>query len=476
MDVTRRWWATAALAVLLAVGAVVLQRPLLLAGTAILGGWLLARQARFGLAATRTAEALDVTIRPARESVFADEVVTVTARATLDEPARLPVEVAVTPPVGATGSEEDDLALSIPADERAATTTFSISFPVAGDHRFGQPSVTLTDPDGLFESHPQVDPGPTLTVEPRTPRNVHVGEGGEQVAGAFGEHATGKHGPGLVPSDLREYVAGDPADSIDWKATARLQEPHVRQYDVEVDLETALLLDHRASMAEGRAGRRKLDFGRAVALGYLSAAARDDEAVGLYAVGDEGLTERDPPDTGSGHYERLRVRIHDLDPTTGDQSGPDAGWPPGEARRAAQHLAGDDAAFTSVIRPFLGDREQYVSRIDGDPLYRAVRSQIRSLNGTAVTVLITDDSRPAEVREAVELATRGDDSVVAFLLPSVLFEPGGMADLDAAYERYVQFEEFRRELASLPRVSAFEVAPGDRIDALLAARGRREVA
>jgi len=62
-----------------------------------------------------------------------------------------------------------------------------------------------------------------------------------------------------------------------------------------------------------------------------------------------------------------------------------------------------------------------------------------------------------------------------FLTPSILFDPGGLVDLEAAYDRYVEFEEFRRDLARLPGVSAFEVGPGDRLDAVLATgRDRRE--
>jgi len=473
MEPTRRGWAAGALAGLLAVGAVLLDAPLLLAGTAGLAGWVLARQAQFALVAARTTEALAVTVTPTRDSVLADEAVTVPASVTLDEPTPVPVTVTLAPPVGATGVDDADRELVVPPGEREAHTTLALSFPVAGEHQFDAPAVTLTDPEGLFTSHPRVDDRPTVTVEPRTPRNLHVGEGGEQVAGAFGEHATGEQGPGLVPANLREYVPGDPADSIDWKATARMREPHVRQYDVEVDLETALVVDHRGPMADGRPGERKLDFGRAVALAYLDAATQARTAVGLYAVGDDGLTARDPPDTGTQQYAGVRTHLHDLVPTSDDRPGPRAGWPPGEARRAAQQLAGDTTGFATQLRPFLADRRQYVSRVGADPLYRTVDAELRSLGGPVVTVLVTDDSHPAEVREAVELASQDDDRVVAFLLPSVLFEPGGMADLDAAYDRYVDFEGFRRDLAALPRVSAFEVAPGDRIEALLASRNRR---
>jgi hypothetical protein len=97
------------------------------------------------------------------------------------------------------------------------------------------------------------------------------------------------------------------------------------------------------------------------------------------------------------------------------------------------------------------------------------------LDGAVWTVILTDDSRPERLREAITVARRGGNRVLVFLAPSVLFESGGLADLEAAYDRYVDFEELRRDLAGLPGVSAFEVGPGDRLDAVLATgRERRE--
>jgi len=54
----------------------------------------------------------------------------------------------------------------------------------------------------------------------------------------------------------------------------------------------------------------------------------------------------------------------------------------------------------------------------------------------------------------------------------VLYEPGGLADLERAYDRYLAFEEFRRELAKLDGVTALEVGPADRLSAVLEAGDR----
>jgi uncharacterized protein (DUF58 family) len=444
----------------------------LFGGSVGLAGWLLGRQTQFTRVATRTADNLTVRVRPTRESVVADESLRVTLTATLESPAEAPVTVAVEPPVGTTGWTEDDPTLTVPVGETEATTAFSVTCPVAGRHVFDRPLVTTEDSTGLFRSQLALGNTASVVVDPKTPDDIHVGEAGTAVAGAFGQHGTGDSGPGLTPADLREYVPGDPADSIDWKTTARLGRPHVTEYDVEVDLQVAIVVDHRSTMDDGPEGRTKLDYARQVALSYSAAAARDSEAVGLYAVGDGALTVRLPPDVGSDHYESIRRHLHELQPSTAARLGRDRYLTPGETRRTARRLAADDSKFSRGLLPFVENRDQHVADVDDDPLYGTVRSQVRQLAGTSVTVLVIDDSHPAEVREAVRLAREGDDYVVAFLLPSVLYEPGGLADLEAAHERYLEFEQFRRSLDGLPRVSAFEVAPEDRIQSLLGAQRR----
>lgn len=57
--------------------------------------------------------------------------------------------------------------------------------------------------------------------------------------------------------------------------------------------------------------------------------------------------------------------------------------------------------------------------------------------------------------------------MLVFLAPTVLFEEGGLSDVGNAYERYRDFERFRRQLARLDRVSAFEMGPGDRLTTIL---------
>lgn len=141
---------------------------------------------------------------------------------------------------------------------------------------------------GLLTETLRLGPARTLTVEPRGPRDVHVGEAGEPVAAAFGDHLVGRLGAGLTPMELREYVHGDAASRIDWKATARMNHPYVRKEEAETDRMTTLLLDARAAMDIGLPGETKLDDLREVALAVAAGAREHVDPLGLYVVGEAG--------------------------------------------------------------------------------------------------------------------------------------------------------------------------------------------
>ncbi|QSW98248.1 DUF58 domain-containing protein [Haloterrigena alkaliphila] len=491
---TRRLWAVAGLAVFLAAFAVVTARPLLLGGAGLVGSWIAVRQYRFYRTLEETVDGLTVEQSIARTGVRTNDTVPVTLSATLEAPSPLVVAVEAELPTGTAADEP--LALSLDASETGADRTIDVTWPVAGRHRFDEPTVTLTD--GHLRETVSLGSTPVVTVEPRGPRTIHVGEGGDRIATAYGEHETGRLGGGIEPAELREYVPGDTADRIDWKATARLATPHVREYEAESDRQTLLVVDHRESLATGRPGETELDYLREVALATAASARRLGDPVGLRTVGDEGVTFSLEPATTPAAYDRIRRRLLDLEPTVdpstpgGHVDGVDrdrrrfggstprtvGGFTAADARSKLSALGDETDAFASTLRPFYATREGYRERIESDPLYGAVRAAHRDRTGGRWTILFTDDSRPAEVRETVKLARGNGNSVLVLLAPTVLYEPGGLADVEDAYDRYVEFEELRRDLSRIPRVTALEVGPRDRLSAVLSggrvrARGGR---
>jgi len=404
-------------------------------------------------------------------------------------------------------------------------TIGTVGWPVAGAYEFDAPTVAVADPFGLFREAYAADASLTVSVRPRRPETVHLGKGGERVAAAFGEHTAGQTGPGIEPAELREYQPGDDVSRIDWKATARLVTPHVTEAEAETDRRTVLLLDRRATMAIGRDGVTPLAYLRHAALAIVESASDLGDPLGLSVVGDDGVTAAEPPRTMAGQYRSIAATIRELGPTDGPAdppttrsattaagasrtttppehgatataspaptatgtgadrarasarsdggavtSGTDAAY----ATRAGARLAGDDSQFARRLQPLLEDATPYLHRVESDPLFSAARTYLGRLQGTVWTVLITDDTRRGELRETVRLARRGNDHVLVILAPRTLFAADGLADLDAAYRQYSEFDEFRRELASMDRVEALELAPGDRVETIIERQGGRQ--
>jgi uncharacterized protein (DUF58 family) len=464
---TRRFWTIGCSAGILALLGVVATNSLLLVAGVGLALWLLANQVGFLLTARSLADG-DISIETRRDRVAVGEPVVVRLRAMLGD--ELPFGVTVSPNLPASANCIDGQpTITLDAGDRTAETTFEVAGSVVGDLSLGPARTTLRDAGGFFITTSDWNDPVRVEIRPRAPRNLHVGEGGNPLTSRYGEHNSGTTGAGLEPYEVREYAPGDQLARIDWKATARLGHPHIREFELTTTHETVLLIDHRATMGVGPEGETKLDYLRAVGLSFVNSAASFDDPLGLYAVGDGGATIARDPAAGIEGYDPVRGRIRDLEPTGGTRKGrkaADEPIAPSRARTLATRLDGE-TAFESTLRPYFEATAGYTRRLRDRPLFRTVQLAHARLREGSWTVILTDDSNPVEVREAVKFARRNDGQVLLFLAPSVLYEPRGLEDLDRAFERYLTFEKFRTSLARMDRVSAFEVAPGDRLDAII---------
>ena len=109
---------------------------------------------------------------------------------------------------------------------------------------------------------------------------------GRKVEGLLaGDFRSNLLGTGSELAMIRPYEAGDDVRRIDWNATARTGEPHVRVDLAERVLVTWLVLDTSPSMAFGTGDRRKADVaeGVAIAIGHL--ATRRGNRLGVVAFG-----------------------------------------------------------------------------------------------------------------------------------------------------------------------------------------------
>jgi uncharacterized protein (DUF58 family) len=86
----------------------------------------------------------------------------------------------------------------------------------------------------------------------------------------LGDYRTLFRGFGIDLADLREYQVNDDARAIDWNATARLQVPHVRQFNEDREVTAWFLVDLSGSVDFGAATVTK----RAMAVDFVGLVAR----------------------------------------------------------------------------------------------------------------------------------------------------------------------------------------------------------
>ena len=292
----------------------------------------------------------------------------------------------------------------------------------------------------------------------------------------MGEHKTGQQGTGIDPEEVREYVPGDSLRKIEWKATARLNRPHIREFESQVTLQTAVLMDLRSTMSTGNDGEIKLDYTRQVALSLLNYAHSRSEPFGLYTIDETGVTTALPPSMSRGQYRTIRSKLQEVEiPATAYSSRKSKSVErrsPIEANQVANRLHSDDSQFDSRLQPFFSQSQSYIPQAETNPLYEAAHTELTRLTEKTVINILTDDTDRNEVKETVKLMRQRNRPVSVFITPTILFEEKTVTNVEDAYERYQEFESFRQDLARLDGVQAFEVGPGDVLDKVLSAANR----
>jgi uncharacterized protein (DUF58 family) len=101
-----------------------------------------------------------------------------------------------------------------------------------------------------------------------------------------GLHRSPLHGVSVEFANYREYTPGDDLKRLDWRAYARSNRFHIKQYEEESDLRATIILDASASMRYGRESMTKFDYAATLAASLAMLLVRQRDAVGL-AVFDE---------------------------------------------------------------------------------------------------------------------------------------------------------------------------------------------
>jgi uncharacterized protein (DUF58 family) len=153
--------------------------------------------------------------------------------------------------------------------------------------------VSVADPLAPIRTAARPGPG-TLSTSSLRALELSVGR---RVDGLLaGDYRSAFAGIGSELWQVRPYQPGDDVRRIEWNATARTGEPHVRVELAERVLVSWLVVDASASMAFGTADRRKADVAEGVAIAVGYAATRRGNRLGVVSFGAEARC--DPPRQG----------------------------------------------------------------------------------------------------------------------------------------------------------------------------------
>jgi len=336
---TRRFWLTLAAIGCLVAGGGLLDAPLLLVGAVGLAGWLLAMQIAFVRAVSRLRNELTVSQSLERSRIRTDVETRYTLQASVDAAdGHLPLSIEATVPLAARMEEGRSPAITLDASMQSSSVAVPLTWETVGNHTIPGATVTVSDGTGLFTQSFTTASGPEITVESPSVGPIHIGQGGKRLLRGVGEHdARGRTG-GLSAEEIRKYVPGDALKYVDWKATARLDETHVRNYEAESNRSVVLVLDHRHTVGDGPPVETKLDHLKAVAAAFQQRAETIRDLLGYLTIDDAGVTESRIPMPRAEAYRSCQHRISDLDTET-------------ETPATATATAAHTGTMTGVVNP-----------------------------------------------------------------------------------------------------------------------------
>lgn len=130
-----------------------------------------------------------------------------------------------------------------------------------------------------------------------------------------GMHRSLRRGTSIEFSEHKLYTPGDDIRHVDWRAYAKTDRYHIKQFEDETNLSLELIVDHSGSMqfsSEGQPSKLELARVLAGALSYL--ALRQGDATGLTTFAADSLDVL-PPRATSSHLMEILLRLTRLRPS-----------------------------------------------------------------------------------------------------------------------------------------------------------------
>jgi len=115
-----------------------------------------------------------------------------------------------------------------------------------------------------------------------------------------GEDVSAFKGRGMEFNAVREYTPGDDVRLIDWNVTARMDQPFIKEYIEERELNVMLMIDVSSSGEYGSTGKFKNENSAEVASILTFSAIRNNDKIGLIVFSNK-IEHYIPPKKGKAH-------------------------------------------------------------------------------------------------------------------------------------------------------------------------------
>ena len=160
-----------------------------------------------------------------------------------------------------------------------------------------------TDEDGYFDSGLLTDTeGLHLVARKMTSGSL------------AGLHRSPRRGSSIEFSEHKLYTPGDDIRHIDWRAFAKTDRLHVKQFEDETNLRIELLCDHSGSMGfQGNQTLSKLDYSKTLAASLALLGLSQGDAVGLQTFTSQ-VSHQIPARSRSSHLMEILAHIASLRP------------------------------------------------------------------------------------------------------------------------------------------------------------------
>jgi len=115
-----------------------------------------------------------------------------------------------------------------------------------------------------------------------------------------GMHKSPYHGFSVEFAEHREYAPGDDLKHLDWKVFGRTDRLYIKEYELETNLRSHILLDTSESMDYGSKDTSKLELASHIAASMAYLILRQQDSVGMVAF-DKEVKTFIPTSSSMGH-------------------------------------------------------------------------------------------------------------------------------------------------------------------------------